>query len=555
MGSGGTVFTRRKLLKFGAAGAAASVPFVGSALFSQAEAAEGLPLIVENNTGQYPNSAITMYIVGTDLATGQMGYVREAGKFTPISAADNGSDGYAKLGVPLNSMGQTTFALPKMSGRIYFAINGSLKFKVVTDGNGKAALQYPVGWAESDPNFNVLHDCAEFTYSNDGMFCNTTQVDMFSIPMAIRLQGANGEKTAGVPAEGGRNKLFDEMKKQPGFEKLVVGSNLRIIAPGHGMGMGRFSSSYFDPYINEIWSKYASQDLKITTLQGSFTGRVSGGQMTFSGAVRPFSKPSTKDVLFCDGALLAPNDGLGGPVAAILGAGFNRSCLGNPNQPTTDAGQFYQGQITNHYSRLMHKYHSDGLAYGFPFDDVTEKASYTQDSAPKQIRLTLTPFGGGAGPGAVYSAPDAETVTPETIVAAPILRPGFNKLPADKFASSLGVDVAGDNGTRYLTGIGNGDWVSYTAVDFGDKTATQFKVDVASGAATGISGLIEIRLDKKDGPVIGSIAVASTGGWANWKTVPGNMAKVTGKHNIFLTFTSAQKADYVNVAALQFSEK
>jgi hypothetical protein len=544
--------SRRTILRMVAGGAAASVPF----LFSRAEAADGLPVTIANNTGQFPNSAITMYVVGTDLASGRMGYVKNAGQFTPVSMSDNGADGYADLGVPLSTVGTTSFALPRMSGRIYFAINGRLKFKVVTDGNGKAALQYPVAWTEGDPNFDVLHDCCEFTYSDAGMFCNTTQVDMFSIPMAIRLQGGGGEKVAGDPAAGSRNKIFDDMKKQPGFEKLVIGNNLRIVAPGHGIGMGRFSDAYFDGYIGEIWGKYAGTDLHVTTLQGAFTGRVTGGQLTFSGAVRPFARPSTKDVLFCDGALLAPNDGLGGPVAAILGAGFNRSVLGNPNQPTTDPAAFYEGAVTNHYSRIMHKYTNDGMAYGFPFDDVTEKASYTQDSGPRELSVTLTPFGGGVGDQGIPSVPESAAPAIAPIVVQPKVRDAFSQIPADGYSAERGTTTeVSTGGGRHLGGLANGDWVCYAGVNFGDRSATQFTVRVASGAATGVSGLIEVRLDDPAGRVLGSVAVASTGDWQNWRVVPGNLARVTGTHDVFLTFTSAQPQDYVNLSWFQFTEK
>jgi len=106
-----------------------------------------------------------------------------------------------------------------------------------------------------------------------------------------------------------------------------------------------------------------------------------------------FDKPSTKDVLFCDGALAAPNDGTTGPVAAILGAGFNRTTLHDTAaQPTTDPAAFYGEQITHHYAKAMHAATADGKAYGFAFDDVADFASYIQDTAPTAFTLTLTPF-------------------------------------------------------------------------------------------------------------------------------------------------------------------
>jgi hypothetical protein len=61
---------------------------------------------------------------------------------------------------------------------------------------------------------------------------------------------------------------------------------------------------------------------------------------------------------------------------------------------------------------------------------------------------------------------------------------------------------------------------------------------VASGASPGVSGLVEVVLDKLSNAPVGSFAVASTGGWNSWRTIPANMAKVTGVHEVFLKFWS-----------------
>ncbi|CAM5310278.1 GH64 domain-containing protein OS=Streptomyces griseomycini OX=66895 GN=FHS37_005433 PE=4 SV=1 [Streptomyces griseomycini] len=177
------------------------------------------------------------------------------------------------------------------------------------------------------------------------------------------------------------------------FSRLVV-DDTRIIAPGHGLDAGLFAGDYLAPYIDEVWSTYTGRDLKITTNAGTFTGRVRGDRFTFDGPAQvSFGKPSTRDVLFCDGALAAPNDGTTGPVAAVLGAGFNRSTLlSHPAQPTADASVFYRTELTNHYSKAVHAVTEDGKAYGFAFDDVADFASYIQDTAPTGLRLTLTPF-------------------------------------------------------------------------------------------------------------------------------------------------------------------
>lgn len=355
------------------------------------KAAGALPLTIVNNSGSFDNRSVSVYIVGNQ--DGKQVRVTPEGTLAPVSLSDNGADGFTDYAITLSGSGETTLSLPYMSGRIYVALGDKLKFKVVTDGNGSAALQYPAGWVTSDPNYSVLHDCAEFTYNSSGMFCNTTMVDMFSVPLSIGLTGTK-DQTIGTLRDGGRAQAFAALSAIPEFAPLVV-ADRRIIAPGHGLDAGIFAKDYFAPYIDEVWSTYTGRDLTVTTNAGAFTGRVRGDRLVFDGpASVSFGRPTTRDVLFCDGSLAAPNDGTTGPVAAVLGAGFNRSTLvSNPAQPTTDPAAFYRSSpLTNHYSRAIHAATLDGKAYGFAFDDVADFASYIQDTAPTGARLTLTPF-------------------------------------------------------------------------------------------------------------------------------------------------------------------
>ncbi|BDM68236.1 glycosyl hydrolase [Streptomyces nigrescens] len=395
------MITRRTLLGGLAAGAATAsgITLAGRALGSPLEArttsghkrsAGAVPLRILNNSGAYGNSSVWVYIVGNDGA--QQVWVGPDGGLKPVALGDNGPDGYTDYAIPLAASGATTVPLPQMSGRIYVALGSKLKFKAVKDGNGKPALAYPAGWVSGDPNYDVLHDCAEFTHNSGGLYCNTTMVDMFSVPLAIELSGAK-EQTTGTLKDGARARVFADVKAAEGFDRLVIGDK-RVIAPGHGLDSGLFGKDYLAPAIDEAWSAYASKDLTVTTNAGTFTGRVSGGKLTFRGpGTVSFDKPSTRDVLFCDGTLAAPNDGTLGPVAAVLGAALNRSTLvSQAHQPTTDPAAFYRQRLTNHYAKAMHAATQDGRAYGFAFDDVAGFASYIEDGAPKEITLTLTPF-------------------------------------------------------------------------------------------------------------------------------------------------------------------
>jgi hypothetical protein len=504
--------TRRNILQWAAA-AAVGGPLLAMTGTSTASAATRLPITVVNNTGLYANSTIWMYIVGTNMATGQQSYVRADGTLVAVSPSLNGPDGYADLSIPLVSAGNTGISLPNMSGRIYFSISQKLKFRVVTDGNGRSALQYPAGWVPSDPSYTVLHDCMEFTFGDTGMFCNTTMVDMFSIPMAIHLTGA-GNQTTGTLKPGGRDAIFAGISALPAFKPLVLGNNLRVIAPGHGIEAGLFSSTYYDSYVNDVWNAYTGTDLRVKINTTTYTGRVSGGQLRFSGGVAPFNKPTTKDIFYCNGALGAPNDGLTGPVAAQLGAAFNRSTLRtHPDQPVSDPAAYYQETISNHYSRVIHQNTVDGKAYGFPFDDVGDFASYIQDNAPSALTLTLTPFGNGGS-----TQPTAGLLSGGHPTAA-------SSTENAGTAASNAVD--GNTGTRWSSAFADPQWVS---VDLGSSRSVN-RVRLSWEAAYAAAYSIQTSANN-----------------STWSTV---YSTTTGRGGIEdVTFTSAS-ARYVRVLGTQ----
>jgi beta-glucanase (GH16 family) len=128
-------------------------------------------------------------------------------------------------------------------------------------------------------------------------------------------------------------------------------------------------------------------------------------------------------------------------------------------------------------------------------------------------------------------------------------RDAYAAIEATSFdASSAGLPSAGGA----IGPLGNGDWVRYDDVNFGAASPLDVMARVASGAAGGVSGLVEVRIDSRTAAPIGSFALANTGGWTSWQNIPGNVSAVTGVHDVFLTFTSGQSADYVSVDQFYF---
>jgi hypothetical protein len=263
----------------------------------------------------------------------------------------------------------------------------------------------------------------------------------------------------------------------------------------------------------------------------------------------------------------------GGPCNETTGIGANRACPGStcqsafhtyrfewdtsvsPNQLRwyVDGQQFHsvsQGQLpadtwsnmTSHagYFVLLN------LAIGGAFPDAlngpTPRASTVPDRPMVVDYVAVSSKGGGSTPPPTTPPPGGSSA--------------YGTLQAESYTqqSGMGLETTTDTGGgQNLMQIGNGDWAQYNGIDFGSTPATQFVARVASGAAGGVSGLVEVRLDSRTNAPIGSFAVGNTGGWQSWRTIPANMSPVTGTHTVYLTFTSGQPADYVNLNWFTFA--
>lgn len=157
--------------------------------------------------------------------------------------------------------------------------------------------------------------------------------------------------------------------------------------------------------------------------------------------------------------------------------------------------------------------------------------------------------GGTTSPSTSPSTPPS-TPTPTTPAGR---RDAYSTIQAESYDSAQGVNVSdtGDGG-RVIDSIANGDRAQFKGVQFGSKAPHRFIARVSSGAASGIGGLVEVRLDSPTATPVGSFAITGTGGWTSYREVPGGISQVTGTHDVYLTFTSAQPADFVDVDWLRF---
>ncbi|MGK5675374.1 glycoside hydrolase family 64 protein [Micromonospora sp. URMC 106] len=387
----------------------AAVPVTAVASPAQAVGPALLPVTVANNTGR--GEAVHLYVIGVQLSSNRLGYVDQAGTFIPWSGGQIPPSPAPDASIPgPGNGGSTTIRFPRgFSGRVYFSFGQKLTFSLTPDG-----LVQPAPWAAGDANRDILFDWSEFTYNDAGLWLNSSQVDMFAVPHAVTVTGANGvTKRTGDVVANGRNAIIDGIRSQAGWANTVHtrsdGTVLRVLAPGKAADAGLFSATYLDSYIASAWNAYTTKTLTVVPFADQpntrYFGRTSGNVMTFTNsagqAVASFNRPSSASVWGCDGHLAAPNDLVVGPIARTLCAALNRGTLGTVDtQPSTNAAGFYRNNPTNHYARVIHANMSDGRAYAFAFDDVGAFESLVHDGDPRAAGLILSPFGaGGGGPG------------------------------------------------------------------------------------------------------------------------------------------------------------
>ncbi|MFJ5780102.1 glycoside hydrolase family 16 protein [Streptomyces sp. NPDC093094] len=257
----------------------------------------------------------------------------------------------------------------------------------------------------------------------------------------------------------------------------------------------------------------------------------------------------------------------GGPCNETTGIGGSRSCPGTSCQ----AGfHTYRMEWDRSTSPEEVRFYVDGTNYHTVRANQVDATTWANATNHGYFVILNVAMGGGF-PAAFGGGPDAGTVPGYSMVVDYVQvlssggggttppptgnRDAYSAVQAESHDAQSGVMTEGTSdsgGGQNIGALANGDWALYRGVNFGSSAARQFNGRVASGAAAGVSGLVEVRLDSRTSTPIGSFAVGSTGGWQSWRTVPANISGVTGTHDVYLTFTSGQPADFVNVNWFSF---
>ncbi|KAI0458894.1 hypothetical protein F5B21DRAFT_458103 [Xylaria acuta] len=376
-----------------------------------AQASNPLQVDIVNNFGA---NQMYLYITGSD-SNGVACFVGPDGNFFYPDA------GGSAVPIPiqgdfktsLGAMGSTTtLTIPDflISSRIWVA-EGELQFYTLVNDLGKTAIVEPSVSNPQDPSAAIKWGFVEFNWNNGEIFANISYVDWVGISMGMALTLGTGEVQVVKGLAGGAvqnicNDLNDQNgKDNAGWNQLCMtngnGEALRALSPNLMIASNpTWQADYYTSYIDEVWSKYANEDLTVNTQSdaGNVACRVTDNALNCAGDNRAYPKPTLADIYGCNSgpfAIIESDNGVHRAVVPRLCAAFNRSTLlldGGNVQPGLPADTYYTADPTSHYSRIVHKYEEDGLGYAFSYDDVNPEgenaAGTVAGPGPTLLRVT-----------------------------------------------------------------------------------------------------------------------------------------------------------------------
>lgn len=371
---------------------------------------------LENMTnGRWADSQVYWAIIGKSWDTGKFVWVDLNGGQHEMNVSDNGAltKGGQNYTNYFHTLAQSkSVTIPAInSARIMFSVGSPMYIHVLIDGNGDIGYAGANIENPSDANQDVTFDFGEMailpaTSSNPGIWINTSRVDQFGFPLKLRVQGLNGyDQTVGEDLSESRASLYSQFISQmpAEFKGLAQTSRAdqRIVAPAHdSFRSGQTNGTYLQPYINQMWEKYKTQDL-VFTLQnmGTFTGRVqadntfrfTGGNQ--NGTYYINGKVDTSMVMLGAGLLNDPTGasqtGVQLQIQAQVCAALNRHVFDQPAH-WHDAAYFYPADgLANYYAKFWHEHSIDAKAYGFAYDDVGDWSPSLYTSAPTTVTFSI----------------------------------------------------------------------------------------------------------------------------------------------------------------------
>jgi beta-glucanase (GH16 family) len=233
--------------------------------------------------------------------------------------------------------------------------------------NSAGRMYFGLGVAPNAANPNSYWDFIEFTIGPAVFNGNTTRVDAFGLKLAMRMHCADG-----FDVQVGENQATFAEDRSVTFQRFqssvpaefqgcaTAQAPFRIPEPGGGCGFnaGGAHATYYDSYINTMWANNG-----ITIPKPGPNGSGLG------------SFPDLSAAIFRHVGAAAGNFN-------SAGQRTNANLWSNP-------ATFYTAAPAHYYAKFMHDVAINGLAYGFPYDDVGGYSSFITHGNPQWLEVAI----------------------------------------------------------------------------------------------------------------------------------------------------------------------
>ena len=85
----------------------------------------------------------------------------------------------------------------------------------------------------------------------------------------------------------------------------------------------------------------------------------------------------------------------------------------------------------------------------------------------------------------------------------------------------------------YIYDLNDGEYIRLRGVDFGSKGAKSFTINAAADGRA----VVELRLDSKDGPVVGRLSISSTGSADKYRSFTTKVKGAADVHDLYICFS------------------
>lgn len=265
------------------------------------------------------------------------------------------------------------------SGHLTITLDAPATMQINKSGKGFAfALPSPAtNGAGSNKRWDFVElNCA--TPASNGKpvcFCNTSNVDFFSLGLAIKGRQSDGSyATFGLDLSSTNpvDSLIEELKSLPAeYTAGLVDSNstfLRFQAPDLSFSS---TSTCLDTAITDGFNHYKTNTLSFSVAGKLYEATSDGETLTFSKPCAfTVSKPSTLDVIASTGPLKTDQTQEINDALKYIDAALNRGVFTNTDDWEDESKWYPEGIEYNAYAKLLHEKFLGKACYAFSFDDV-----------------------------------------------------------------------------------------------------------------------------------------------------------------------------------------